>query len=76
MDVRVVILPGLGLRCYEMLVDVIAQRLAHERVLFHRGQRLAQVAGQFVDPQPALFPMRHGEYVFVHGRAGIELCSL
>src|SRR5262245_29365073 len=45
-----VLVPGRFLRLDEPLVDVVAERVAHDAVPLHRLDRLVEVAGKIVDP--------------------------
>ena len=68
-----VVVPFFAFRGDEVVENVLAKRVAHQRALFQFVERLAQVRGQFVDAQMAPLAVTHLVDVLVDWRSRVGL---
>src|SRR5690606_24497836 len=72
-DLGDVLLPLLLFRRDEMVEHVVPQDAAHDLVLLHEGDRLAQIAGQLLDPVLPVLANRELGDVLVDRLGGLDL---
>src|SRR4051794_37101022 len=57
----------------EVLEQMVAEDLAHQRILFELVERLTEIAGQLIDTKVAPLAVAHRKNVLVDWRARVDL---